>query len=55
MLPETYVIDREVYIARKFVGPQRWDSAEITKHFDATLSQNWHSPKIHSLEFGAAR
>ena len=40
MIPETYVIDREGYIARKFVGAQRWDSAEITKYFDATLSQN---------------
>lgn len=40
MIPETYVIDREGYIARKFVGPQRWDSDEITGYFDVTLRQN---------------
>ncbi len=40
MIPETYVIDREGFIARKIIGPQQWDSAEMTGYFDATLARN---------------
>jgi len=39
-IPETYVIDREGFIARKIIGPQQWDSAEMTGYFDATLARN---------------
>lgn len=40
MIPETYVIDRQGYIARKIVGPQEWESPEMTKYFDAALASN---------------
>lgn len=40
MIPETYVIDRQGRIARKIVGPQQWDSAEMTEYFDTTLARN---------------
>jgi cytochrome c biogenesis protein CcmG/thiol:disulfide interchange protein DsbE len=39
MYPETYVIDRHGKIARKFVGQQQWDSAEMLAYFDALLGQ----------------
>ena len=29
MWPETYLIDRNGFIQRKFVGPQDWSSPEI--------------------------
>jgi cytochrome c biogenesis protein CcmG, thiol:disulfide interchange protein DsbE len=32
MWPETYVIDRQGMIRRKFVGPQNWVSPEITRY-----------------------
>jgi len=32
MWPETYVIDRNGVIRRKFVGPQDWTSSEIDKY-----------------------
>jgi hypothetical protein len=38
MIPETYVIDRHGLIARKIIGPQQWDSAEMTEYFGAALS-----------------
>jgi cytochrome c biogenesis protein CcmG, thiol:disulfide interchange protein DsbE len=40
MYPETYVIDRRGRIARKFVGPQQWDSQEMRAYFDAILGQS---------------
>lgn len=40
MIPETYVIDREGKIARKIIGPQQWDSAEMVSYFDSVLERN---------------
>src|SRR5579872_7263608 len=40
MYPETYIIDRKGKIARKVIGPQDWNSAEMTAYFDALLGQN---------------
>lgn len=40
MYPETYIIDRHGRIARKFIGQQQWDSAEMLQYFDAVLGQN---------------
>ena len=37
--PETYIIDRHGKIARKFIGEQQWDSAEMLQYFDAILGQ----------------
>jgi peroxiredoxin len=37
--PETYIIDRHGKIARKFIGEQQWDSAEMLAYFDALLGQ----------------
>ena len=37
--PETYIIDRRGKIARKFVGFQQWDSAEMLAYFDSLLNQ----------------
>ena len=39
IFPETYIIDRHGKIARKFVGEQQWDSAEMLAYFDAVLGQ----------------
>jgi cytochrome c biogenesis protein CcmG, thiol:disulfide interchange protein DsbE len=39
MIPEAYVIDRHGRIARKVIGQQRWDSAEMLAYFDAILGQ----------------
>jgi len=39
MYPETYVIDRNGKIARKFIGFQQWDSPEMLAYFDALLGQ----------------
>ena len=39
MIPETYVIDREGIIARKIIGPQQWDSAEMISYFDGLLER----------------
>jgi cytochrome c biogenesis protein CcmG, thiol:disulfide interchange protein DsbE len=39
MYPETYVIDRQGRIVRKFVGQQQWDSPELLAYFDAVLGQ----------------
>jgi peroxiredoxin len=38
MIPETYIIDRHGRIARKIIGPQRWDSPELTAYFDYLLA-----------------
>jgi cytochrome c biogenesis protein CcmG, thiol:disulfide interchange protein DsbE len=40
MYPETYVIDRKGKIARKIIGPQDWNSADMVAYFDALLAQN---------------
>ena len=32
MWPETYVVDRNGFIRRKFVGPQEWTSPEIVSY-----------------------
>ena len=40
MIPETYVIDREGKIARKIIGPQQWDSAEMVEYFDGVLQRD---------------
>ena len=37
--PDTYIIDRHGKIARKFYGPQQWDSPEMLAYFDAILGQ----------------
>jgi cytochrome c biogenesis protein CcmG, thiol:disulfide interchange protein DsbE len=39
MYPETYVIDRRGKILRKIIGPQDWNSPEMTAYFDAILGQ----------------
>ncbi|HTC65807.1 MAG TPA: TlpA disulfide reductase family protein [Candidatus Acidoferrum sp.] len=39
IFPETYIIDRHGKIARKFIGEQQWDSAEMLAYFDALLGQ----------------
>jgi peroxiredoxin len=39
-IPETYIIDREGRIVRKVIGPQQWDSAEMTEYFDSALTRN---------------
>src|SRR5215469_948333 len=40
MYPETYIIDRHGKIARKVIGPQDWNSAEMVAYFDSLLGQN---------------
>jgi cytochrome c biogenesis protein CcmG, thiol:disulfide interchange protein DsbE len=40
VFPDTYVIDRHGKIARKFYGPQQWDSPELLAYFDAILNQS---------------
>ena len=40
MYPETYIIDRHGKIARKVIGPQDWNSAEMVAYFDNLLAQN---------------
>jgi cytochrome c biogenesis protein CcmG, thiol:disulfide interchange protein DsbE len=40
IFPETYIIDRHGKIARKFVGEQQWDSAEMLAYFDSVLGQS---------------
>jgi cytochrome c biogenesis protein CcmG/thiol:disulfide interchange protein DsbE len=39
MYPETYVIDRQGKIARKFIGFQQWDSPDMLAYFDSLLGQ----------------
>jgi len=38
--PETYVIDRQGKIARKFVGFQQWDSPDMLAYFDSILNRS---------------
>jgi cytochrome c biogenesis protein CcmG, thiol:disulfide interchange protein DsbE len=38
--PDTYIIDRHGKIARKFYGPQQWDSPDMLAYFDAILGQS---------------
>jgi cytochrome c biogenesis protein CcmG/thiol:disulfide interchange protein DsbE len=40
VIPETYIIDRHGKIARKFVGPQQFDSPQMLAYLDALLGQN---------------
>jgi peroxiredoxin len=40
MYPETYVIDRNGKIARKFIGFQQWDSPEMLAYFDSILGKS---------------
>jgi peroxiredoxin len=40
MYPETYVIDRKGKILRKIIGPQDWNSPEMTAYFDTILGQS---------------
>ena len=40
MIPETYIIDRHGKLARKVIGPQQWDSADMLAYFDALLGQS---------------
>lgn len=40
VFPDTYVIDRHGKIARKFYGPQQWDSPDMLAYFDAILGQS---------------
>ena len=37
MYPETYIIDRHGRIARKIIGPQKWDSGDMLAYFDSIL------------------
>jgi cytochrome c biogenesis protein CcmG, thiol:disulfide interchange protein DsbE len=39
MYPETYIIDRKGKILRKIIGPQDWNSTEMSAYFDAILGQ----------------
>jgi cytochrome c biogenesis protein CcmG/thiol:disulfide interchange protein DsbE len=39
IFPETYIIDRHGKIARKFIGEQQWDRAEMLTYFDTLLGQ----------------
>jgi len=39
-VPETYVIDRQGKIARKFVGFQQWDSPDMLAYFDTLLNRS---------------
>jgi|SRR5919108_1236418 peroxiredoxin len=40
MYPETYVIDRQGKILRKFYTLQEWDSPEMLAYFDSILGQS---------------
>ena len=40
LFPDTYIIDRSGKIARKFYGPQQWDSPEMLAYFDSILGQS---------------
>lgn len=40
LIPDTYIIDRNGKIARKFYGPQQWDSPEMLAYFDSILGHN---------------
>jgi len=38
--PETYIIDRNGRILRKFISAQQWDSPEMLAYFDSILGQS---------------
>jgi cytochrome c biogenesis protein CcmG/thiol:disulfide interchange protein DsbE len=38
MWPETYIITRDGYIGRRVVGPQHWDSSEMTDYIMKLLA-----------------
>lgn len=40
VFPDTYIIDRNGKIMRKFYGPQQWDSPEMLAYFDSILGQS---------------
>jgi cytochrome c biogenesis protein CcmG/thiol:disulfide interchange protein DsbE len=40
MWPETYIIDRKGKLVRKIIGPQDWNSPQMTAYFDAILGQS---------------
>lgn len=40
MYPETYIVDRRGRIARKIIGPQKWDSPEMLAYFDTLLGSS---------------
>ena len=40
LIPDTYVIDRQGRIARKFVSSQKWDSPEMSAYFDQILGKS---------------
>jgi cytochrome c biogenesis protein CcmG, thiol:disulfide interchange protein DsbE len=40
MIPEVYLIDRRGLLVRKIIGPQDWQSPEITQSIDVLLKQN---------------
>ena len=40
MYPETYIVDRHGRIARKIIGPQKWDSPEMLAYFDSILGKS---------------
>lgn len=37
LIPDTYIINRDGKIARKFYCPQQWDSPEMLAYFDSIL------------------
>ena len=40
MYPETYILHRNGRIARKIIGPQNWDSAELVAYLQSVLRGN---------------
>lgn len=40
VFPDTYIIDRNGKIMRKFYGPQQWDSPDMLAYFDSILGQS---------------
>jgi len=40
MYPETYIIGRDGKILRKIIGPQDWNSPEMTAYFDSILRKS---------------
>ena len=40
LFPDTYIIDRNGKLLRKFYGPQQWDSPEMLAYFDSILGQS---------------
>jgi cytochrome c biogenesis protein CcmG, thiol:disulfide interchange protein DsbE len=39
MYPDSYVIDRQGRIARKFVGPQDWTQGDVSSYVDSVVAQ----------------